>query len=180
MTYHMEEKIRGNTIFNAKKTYNELYGDFNDLLDKMDESTREELSKPIMSSEWYGLQTYILFLKTLEKSIGKEGLKSINKKMAENQMKGLYALMTKFVSLKALQPHVDKMWKKQYNKGDLSAEIGSDNIKLKLEDFDTEDIHLYAISCWMSRFIELISKKKAKKYDYTRTGDTTIFKYVLE
>lgn len=177
-------KVLGSLIYSKKKTICEMYGkeDFKDLVSAIDdEEVREILNGSVMSNEWYPMKVLMEFILAIERKYGRDFLQRLLEIQTEQQIKGVYALFAKFLTISMVAPRADSMWKKQYGVGDLKVEYDDKQIKGILTNYETIDLHAFALWVWLKKFIECVLNKKIKDSNYKFVDSSTLeFFYLLE
>ena len=177
-------KVLGSLIYSKKKTICEMYGkeDFKDLVSAIDdEEVREILNGSVMSNEWYPMKVLMEFILAIERKYGRDFLQRLLEIQTEQQIKGVYALFAKFLTISMVAPRADSMWKKQYGVGDLKVEYDDKQIKGILTNYETIDLHAFALWVWLKKFIECVLNKKIKDSNYKFIDSSTLeFFYLLE
>ncbi|MFW5990654.1 MAG: hypothetical protein ACOCQX_00355 [Candidatus Nanoarchaeia archaeon] len=176
--------ILGNMLYNEKKIFIEHYGEteYERILSCIKDSEASSILKgALISQNYYPLKAHVGFLRAVEKEYGRENLKNIIEKLAEAQVSGLYGLLIKFISFATVAMKANKMWKKQFETGNIKVNISDTKIIIHLKNYETEEIHAFAACVWMKRFIEIIEKTTIRKYFFKFIDKSSIdFIYEME
>ena len=156
-------QVRGSFIYNLRKYImknfpREFYQDF---LSRLDQEARKILEGMIISSRMYSLDVYHQTQDLFHKMAGEEHLVYYSRAQAESNLKGVFGLIARLISIETLINRMNKMWKTAFNQGRASlVDREGDNGTLRISEFRFTDSHRIATGAYLSRIIELADKCK--------------------
>lgn len=155
-------KVCGNSIFIVKKFIKENHGKhmLDQIIKETDQESQKILSGVIVSNELYDLKVKEDLLEVMSAKLGEGEAIKCSRVQAQEQVKGLFALIPKFLTLDAVLQKMQSMWDKIFSEGKILLKEKKDNhINLEVSGIKLSPLHQIYIYEYIKAVLEEVVKK---------------------
>jgi len=175
-------KVRGNTIFIIKKFIRENHSkeELDKVINGTDQLTKKVLTGVIVSNDFYELRAKESLLESFSKVLGKDEMLKCSRYEAKEQLRGLFALVARFISPDMMFNRMQGMWDKIFSEGKIVVkEKRTDGYRIEISGIKLSPVHQQHIEEYIRSIIEQITQRNFKGKIKETKDSTYEIDYVL-
>lgn len=176
-------KVIGYLILQLKRYITENHG--KEALDKILEECRpdtsEVISGVVFASQMYDLSIFQDFLDSFAEQTSKASVQDFAESIVKDQLKGLYGIVTKFLTVEKLMSRAQSMWEKQYDQGKLEVTAEDNAFVISISDFPWNENYRILLMYYFRELVEIVTGKSKVTRSYKEIApQTTEFRLEVE
>lgn len=155
-------QVRGDLIELARKYAVERFPPdvFAQVLERISEPSRKELSVPLAPDRLYPLDLYLELLEAFQRVAGPDALAQCGIHQAEKQLSGLFGLVARMATRSMLINGMNRMWRAVFDQGELELVSNEpQRVVMRVHGFEFAEAHLRISEPYLARLVELAEKR---------------------